>query len=93
MRNIYVTDENTSKVTVMDKDGQFLAKWGDAGSAEGQMRGPSGIAVDGSNDLYIVDSQNHRIQKFSKEGQHLASWGSEGSGPGQVQQALGPVPG
>ena len=61
--NIYVTDENTHKVTVLDRDGAFQAKWGEAGNGEGQLRGPSGIAVDGDNNLYVVDSQNHRVQK------------------------------
>ena len=32
--NIYVSDENQNRITVMDKDGQFLNKWGESGSDE-----------------------------------------------------------
>ncbi len=87
--NIYVTDENTHRVTVLDKDGNFLSKWGETGDGPGQMRGPSGIAVDGEGNLFVVDSQNHRVQRFTASGQYLSGWGGEGSNPGQFNKPWG----
>lgn len=49
---------------------------GSAGSAEGQLSYPRGIAVSPSGLIYVADSQNHRIQKFSADGEYLSSWGT-----------------
>lgn len=87
--NIYVSDENLNRITVMDKGGQFLSKWGESGSAEGQLDGPSGMAIDTAGNVYVVDSRNHRVQRFTVDGQCLGSWGNEGSGEGQFNKPWG----
>ena len=87
--NIYVTDENQHRITVMHKDGQFLNKWGESGSDEGQLRGPAGLVVSSDNNVLVVDSQNHRVQKFTKDGHYLGGWGAEGSNPGQFNKPWG----
>ena len=87
--NMYLTDEWLSRITVIDKDGNFLRHWGSAGEAEGQLNAPSGIAADQNDDLYIVDGGNHRIQKFTKEGRSLGGWGSFGSDEGQFHSPWG----
>ena len=33
--NLYVSDEAKHTITVMDKDGEIVAKWGERGSADG----------------------------------------------------------
>jgi DNA-binding beta-propeller fold protein YncE len=87
--NVYVTDEWLNRVSVFDKDGNFLRLWGLAGSDDGELNGPSGIAIDPKDVLYIVDSRNHRVQKFTKEGLFLSTWGSLGSAEGQFNAPWG----
>jgi DNA-binding beta-propeller fold protein YncE len=87
--NVYVTDEWLNRVSVFDKDGNFLRLWGTAGSADGAFNGPSGIAIDQQDRVYIVDSRNHRVQTFTKDGKFLSTWGSLGSAPGQFNSPWG----
>jgi DNA-binding beta-propeller fold protein YncE len=87
--NVYVTDEWLNRVSIFDKDGNFLRLWGTAGSGDGEFNGPSGIAIDQQDTLYIVDSRNHRVQKFTPDGKFLAAWGSLGSAAGQFNSPWG----
>jgi tripartite motif-containing protein 71 len=65
----------------------FITKWGSRGTADGQFRTPSGIAIDSSGNVYVADVLNHRIQKFSSDGRFITKWGSRGTADGQF---LGP---
>ncbi|MFO7698712.1 MAG: hypothetical protein R6X16_16370, partial [Anaerolineae bacterium] len=76
----------------------YLEKWtplaasraiGSAGSDQGQLRSPKGIAVGTAGNLYVADSQNHRIQVFTPDGSFLREWGTQGAGPGQLQEPWG----
>ena len=87
--NIYVTDEWMNRVSIFDKDGNFLSSWGEGGDGDGQFNHPSGIAIDSNNNVVVVDSLNHRVQKFTKDGKFLASWGSLGSGEGELNSPWG----
>jgi DNA-binding beta-propeller fold protein YncE len=87
--NVYVTDEWLNRVSIFDKDGNFLRLWGTAGSGDGEFNGPSGIAIDQQDTLYVVDSRNHRVQKFTPDGKFLAVWGSLGSAAGQFNSPWG----
>ena len=40
--NVYVTDEWLNRVSVFDKDGNFLRDWGVAGSGDGAFNSPLG---------------------------------------------------
>ena len=87
--NVYVTDEWLNRVSVFDKDGNFLTLWGSPGEGGGEFNRPSGIAVDPWGDIYVVDSLNHRVQKFSKEGEFLAGWGDLGDAQGELDSPWG----
>jgi len=87
--NAYVTDEWLNRVSIFDKEGNFLRLWGKAGDGEGEFNGPSGIAFDQQEDLYIVDSRNHRVQKYTKDGGFLGQWGKAGSGAGEFDSPWG----
>ena len=53
--NIYTTDEWLNRVSVLDRNGNFLKLWGSSGDGDGEFNGPSGIAIDQHGDLHIVD--------------------------------------
>jgi sugar lactone lactonase YvrE len=57
---------------------------GTAGSGEGQMKEPVGIAASSGGNLYVVEKGNGRVEKFSPTGAILANFGGPGSGSGQL---------
>ena len=50
------------RVSVFDKDGVFVHRFGSYGSAVGQFFSPYGIAVSPNNDVYVADYGNRRVQ-------------------------------
>jgi len=86
--NIYICDEWLNRVTVFDSNGEFIKKWGETGSAPGQLDRPSGLAISGDV-IYVSDSRNNRVQKFSLDGQFQSSFGEAGTGPGQFNMPWG----
>ena len=86
---LYCSDEHENFIASYSPDGERLGQWGEAGTAEGQLSGPSGIAFDSEDNLYVVDGFSDRVQKFTRDGQFLLSWGGSGSGPGQFDRPWG----
>jgi hypothetical protein len=73
----YIADFAGDRIYILEKDGRYGGSFGSSGSAEGQFRGPSGIAV--VNDMiYVADQGNRRLQKFDLQGNFLAAWRPEG---------------
>ena len=87
--NVYLTDEWLNRVSIFDKDGNFLSQWGSPSGSDGEFDGLSGIAVDRADDLYIVDSGNHRVIKATRDGRLLEKWGTLGSGDGEFNSPWG----
>ena len=87
--NVYVSDQWLNRISIFDKHGTFLAKWGEEGSGKGQLDQPFGIAFDKDYNLFVVDGRNHRVQKFTKDGNLLDMWGEPGNGPGQFNLPWG----
>ena len=88
-QNVYIADEWLNRISIFDKDGNFLSKWGVPGSGDGEINKPSGIRFDKEESMYLVDSGNNRVQKFTKDGKFLAKWGEAGSGEGQFNLPWG----
>ena len=86
---LYLADDFLQRITVYDKDGNYLSKWGTLGSGDGEINGPAGIVFDSEDNLLVVDHKNHRVQKFTKDGQFLSKFGSFGSGHGQFNLPWG----
>ena len=85
-----MADYDNNRVEKFDSNGKYLTQWGSYGTSNGQFEGPSGIAVDSSNNVYVADiGNNNRIEKFSSSGNYLTQWGSSGSGNGQFYSPQG----
>jgi len=59
---------------------------GTAGSLEGQMKEPMGIAASAGGNLFVVEKGNGRVEKFSPTGAILANFGTPGSGEAQLKE-------
>jgi len=70
----------------------LVASWGSHGTGDGELNGPTGLAVDRLGNVYVLDAGNYRVQKFHSSERFLAKWGSEGSANGQFGKGeIGPV--
>ena len=88
-QKVYISDDWLNRISIFDKEGVFLEKWGVPGSGDGQLSRPSGIRFDSQDNMYVVDSANNRVQVFTKEGKYLSKWGEAGSGEGQFNLPWG----
>ena len=67
------------KIWKMKTDGDVIAKYGGSGEGDGQLGaegsefyiGPSGLSLDGNDNIYVSDTINNRIQIFDKNGKFL----------------------
>jgi hypothetical protein len=60
---------------------KYLGQFGSKGSGNGQLTGPTGIALDPSTgDLAVTDTGNHRVEEFLPAGTYVAKFGGKGSG-------------
>lgn len=72
-------------------DFAFIRAIGTAGTGNGQLRGPSGVAVF-NNELYVSDTLNNRIQVFDLNGTYKRQWSTgTGSSPGEIAVVNGLV--
>jgi uncharacterized repeat protein (TIGR01451 family) len=63
--------------------GNFLDKWGSAGSGDGEFNRPMDVVLDAAGNVYVVDERNHRIQKVNSSGTFQLKWGSSGTAENQ----------
>ena len=66
--------ELPSRVTVVDRDGKVLDRWGGERSEEpGGLTEPHGIAMDSRGDIYVAEvTRGGRVQKFARVQNPLA---------------------
>jgi DNA-binding beta-propeller fold protein YncE len=73
--SIYVVDQGRARIVKSDANGKVQMVWGTHGSDDGQMAGPTSVAVDVKTDrVYVADPSNKRIQVFDPNGKFLAKW-------------------
>lgn len=76
--NLYVAEEFGYRISVFDKEGQFVRSIGMQGNATDtvQFTRPNSVAVAPDGSLYVADTWNYRIQHLNANGEEvLASWG------------------
>ena len=73
--SIYVVDSGRNRIVKLNSVGRLLASWGSEGSADGQFKGISSVAIDPANNkVYVADPLNRRIQVFDSNGKFLSKW-------------------
>lgn len=74
---IYVVDSKHGEIKILNQNGEFVKRFGENGSDEGQLNLPEGIALDKDGNVFVCDAMNGRIQKFDPEGNFLAILNAE----------------
>ena len=69
---------------MFSSNGAYVTKWGTYGSDNGQLFGPSGVAVDDSGNVYVADEGNNRVEESSYIGTYIDQFGRFGSGNVQL---------
>ena len=77
---LYVADYGNHRVQKLTSKGEFLHQFGEKGSGQGQLNGPSAVIVDSKNRLIVSDYYNHRIQIFDQDGSWLMTIDGKGAG-------------
>lgn len=72
---VYVFNRGEHPVMVFDRDGRFLASWG-----EGIFARPHGIFIGPDDSVYCTDDLEHTVRKFTAEGNLLMALGTSGRG-------------
>ena len=91
--NTYISDGYVnSRIAKADKDGNWLASWGEPGSQPGQFTTPHSIAVDAQNNIYVADRGNRRIQLFDTDGKFLRQFTIDAPVPADARPAVGNKP-
>jgi DNA-binding beta-propeller fold protein YncE len=79
--HVYVADGmgTNNRVAKFDKEGRFVAHWGQTGSGPGQFRGVKALAIDAQDNVYVADVGNKRIQVFDANGQFKSEFANVGT--------------
>lgn len=72
--NIYVSDANTSKIKVFDKNGNFIKSIGKKGKGPGEMAEVSCMVVNSDDQLVVVDRLSRRVTVFSDLGEKFHTY-------------------
>jgi len=70
---VYVFNRGEHPVIVFDRDGNFLASWG-----EGLFKRPHGLTIGPDDTLYCVDDIGNTVGKFTLDGRMLMTLGTPG---------------
>jgi sugar lactone lactonase YvrE len=62
---------------------------GTAGSGNGQLSYPMGVAFTAAGNLWVTEEGNDRVQEFNTKGEYLSKFGSHGTGEGQFARPWG----
>ena len=87
--NLYVIDEWMNRVSIFDKEGNFLSCWDAVQKGDDGPNGISGIAIGADKMLYITDGRSHQVRRFTTQGGFLGTWGHQGSGEGELNSPWG----
>jgi RHS repeat-associated protein len=87
-QNFFVVERANNRVEKLSPQAEVLAKFGELGSANGQLKEPAGIAFYGFL-LWVADAGNNRVEAFTTSYAYSRKFGTQGSGDGQFNKPLG----
>lgn len=70
---VFVFNRGEHPVIILDRDGAFLASWG-----EGVFARPHGIFIGPDDSVYCTDDLDHTVRKFTPDGELLFTLGTSG---------------
>ena len=73
--NILVTEFNGDRISVLDKNCNYLFSFGSKGRGNGEFLGPQYIAIDSNHNIFVTDYGNGRVCVFDKDGNPLFTFG------------------
>ena len=82
-----ISEDLGHRVSIFDKRGQKIRTFGSRGDSPHQMKYPSGIAIDGTDNIYV--SSYHKLQKFTSSGELIKCVGQEGRKEGEFNDPRG----
>ncbi|HEX5307881.1 MAG TPA: RHS repeat-associated core domain-containing protein [Solirubrobacteraceae bacterium] len=77
--DIVVAGAIDHRIDLFSASGTYQYSFGEYGSGEGQMRYPTGVAVDSADDVYAMDAGTDRIEKWLPSGSTHKVLGSGGT--------------
>ncbi|RXJ01680.1 6-bladed beta-propeller [Anaerobacillus alkaliphilus] len=80
---VYVTDIQTSRVFVLDLEGNLLLTIGEQGEDFGQFIAPNAVTADAEGNIYVVDTGNQRVQVFDAAGNFISTFNGYPVGTGE----------
>ena len=72
--NVYVADNDNSRIQKFTSAGGFLTKWGSYGAGVGEFYNPRSVAVGAGGNVYVTDGSALRIQTFTSTGVFDFQW-------------------
>ena len=84
--DVYVAESHTNvndpnligRISVFDRDGNFLRVIGNSGTGPGEFRTPHAVEFDSQGRLIVADRHNHRIQILTKDGRFIREYAEFG---------------
>ena len=86
---LFVTDEWLNRVTVFEKEGDFVRSFDTVQPGDSEPNGASGIAIAPDGTIYVSDSRSHKVRLFKNDGTFISSFGTEGVTEGQFDSPWG----
>lgn len=89
LKQVYVSDTASHRITVFDLNGKKLFSFGGNGGEDGELNFPVDLFIDKDGDVYVADTMNYRIQVFDKTGKFRSKFGRHGDGTGDFGRPKG----
>lgn len=77
---VFVYSRSQKPLNVYDRDGRWLATWGEGVLTPGCAHG---IFIDGDDNVFVADATDHAVYKFGPDGQLLLTLGTPGQAGGR----------